>query len=246
MKNIEKWIETKFVIKKGKLRASKKIRYVGVSSRIAVDLVAEFYDANLCKYAKGHLLDLGCGKVPLYLAYKNYVDEITCADWGNTLHASSFIDFEADLNEPLRLENNMYDTIILSDVLEHIKEPQNLLNEINRILKKDGHLIMNVPFFYQLHEEPHDYFRYTKHALIYMAEKAGFEVLFIEPLGGTLQIIVSLFSNMVKNIPFLGKIIASFLQNLTLAFTKSKFGRKFSKKTSCQFPFSYGLIALKN
>jgi len=123
MNNVDNWIETKFVFKRGKLRASKKVRYVGVSSRIAVDLVAEFYDANLCKYAKGHLLDLGCGKVPLYLAYKNYVDEITCADWGNTLHASSFIDFEADLNEPLRLENSMYDTIILSDVLEHIKEP---------------------------------------------------------------------------------------------------------------------------
>jgi hypothetical protein len=78
-----------------------------------------------------------------------------------------------------------------------------------------------------------------------MAEKAGFEVLFIEPLGGTLQIIVSLFSNMVKNIPFLGKIIASFLQNLTLAFTKSKLGREFSKKTSRQFPFSYGMIVKK-
>jgi hypothetical protein len=103
---------------------------------------------------------------------------------------------------------------------------------------------MNVPFFYQLHEEPHDYFRYTKHALIYMTEKAGFEVLLIEPLGGALQIIVSLFSNMVKNIPFLGKIFASCVQDITLIYSRSNWWLG-AQKSSNQFPLSYGLVLKK-
>ena len=78
MKNRDKWRESKFVYnKKGKLIASRNQNEVSVSSRLGADLVANFYDYNLKKYAKGHLLDLGCGKVPFYNAYKHYAVSYT-------------------------------------------------------------------------------------------------------------------------------------------------------------------------
>ena len=83
MKNIEKWTPSKFVISNGKLKASRNKNEVGISSRLMIDLIALLYDEYIPKYVKGNLVDLGCGKVPLYAVYKNYIDENICVDWGN-------------------------------------------------------------------------------------------------------------------------------------------------------------------
>lgn len=64
-----------------------------------------------------------------------------------------------------------------------------MLSELNRVLKKDGYLILTVPKIGELHEEPHDYYRYTKYGLRYLAEKCGFEIKYIKPRGGFLAVI---------------------------------------------------------
>ena len=66
MKNSENWKETKFVFKKGKLRANHNEKFVFVSSRLTVDIIAKHYQQNALPYFKGSLLDLGCGSVPFY------------------------------------------------------------------------------------------------------------------------------------------------------------------------------------
>lgn len=246
MKNQNKWSESKFVYnKKGKLIASRNQKEVSVSSRLGADLVANFYDRSLNKYAKGHLLDLGCGKVPLYNAYKKYVVENTCVDWDNSFHKNVFLDMYCDLNNILPLENSTYDTVILSDVLEHIKEPKALLNEINRIMICNGVLFLNVPFFYWLHEEPHDYYRYTKYALLTMAEESGFEVVEFETLGGVPEIFADILAKTTIRIPSIGKLLAGSIQKLASIFIRMKMGKKISKVTSNQFPFGYAMIVKK-
>jgi len=246
MKNKDKWKESKFVYtKKGRLKASRNPNEVGVPSRLFADLVANFYDQNLIKYAKGHLLDLGCGKVPLYNAYKEYVSEITCIDWENSLHKNIFLDMHCDLNIALPIESNVYDTIILSDVLEHIKEPNLLWKEMNRILANDGILFLNVPFYYWLHEEPYDYYRYTKYALWSMAEDSGFEVIELKALGGVPEIFADISAKTTIGIPLIGKLSAIIIQKLTSLLIKSKFGNKISRITSNRFPIGYSLIAKK-
>jgi len=246
MKNRDKWNESKFVYnKKGKLIASRNPKEVSVSSRLGADLVANFYDRSLNKYAKGHLLDLGCGKVPLYNAYKKYISENTCIDWDNSFHKNIFLDMYCDLNTMLPLESNAYDTVILSDVLEHIKEPKALWKEINRIMICDGILFLNVPFFYWLHEEPHDYYRYTKYALLAMAEESGFEVIEFETLGGVPEILADILAKTTIRIPRIGKLLAVIIQKLTSIFIRMKIGKKISKVTSNQFPFGYAIIAKK-
>jgi len=67
------------------------------------DLIAKVYDENVKRFVKGKLLDLGCGKVPLYIAYKNYITDNICVDWENTLHRNPHIDHYCDLTKALPL-----------------------------------------------------------------------------------------------------------------------------------------------
>ena len=87
MKNAEAWRPSKYIQRNGHLAASRDRAEVSVGSRLMTDLIARTYETNLPKHARGRLLDLGCGKVPLYLAYRGLVAENTCVDWQNTPYA---------------------------------------------------------------------------------------------------------------------------------------------------------------
>src|SRR5262249_7069521 len=66
-----------------------------------------------------------------------------------------------------------FDTVICVQVLEHTPNPQAVLNEMARVVKKDGIVVVSVPFSFRLHEEPNDFFRYTSHGLRSMFDAAG-------------------------------------------------------------------------
>jgi hypothetical protein len=96
MQNKEHWRPSKFIYKNGKLIGSRDPAEVGVSSRLIADIIASFYDQHLKRYARGRLLDLGCGKVPLFATYHDLVTEVICVDWGNSLHENCYLDLELD------------------------------------------------------------------------------------------------------------------------------------------------------
>ena len=145
-------------------------------------------------------MDLGCGKAPLLGYYARFVDGATLIDWGNSLHENSLLDLVADLNEPLKLPGETYDTVILSDVLEHIVDPQALLREINRVLRSGGGvLLLNVPFYCPIHEEPFDFYRFTRWSLARMCADVGLDVLEISPMGGVPEILTDIYSKPSSN-----------------------------------------------
>lgn len=246
MKNTERWTPSKYEFKRGRLRASRDTSHVNLSSRLFVDLVAKFYQENISKYVSGNLLDLGCGNVPFYAAYKGFITNNVCVDWENSIHKNPYLDIETDINKPLPIESGQFDTVILSDVLEHIRKPEELLVEIYRLMKPDGKLILNVPFFYWLHEQPHDYFRYTEFALKSMLEDAGFHLLKLEPMGGAPEVLSDIFIRNVKVIPFIGKPWALITTWVIKGFIKTKIGKKISIKTGEKFPLGYFVIAHKS
>jgi len=246
MKNIEQWKPSKYIYNKNKLIASRDSKEVAVSSRLCADLIASKYDVFLKLYAKGKLLDLGCGNVPLYIAYKELVSSNVCVDWENTWHKNAYLDFNCDLSKPLPFANGEFDTIILSDVLEHIAEPEQLWQEMARILAPGGKIIMNVPFYYWLHEQPNDYYRYTKFALNRFVKNSELSLVHLSPIGGAPEIMCDIFAkNALVFIPIFGKAIASISQSLTMFFISTKLGAKLSKVTSDNFPLGYFLIAEK-
>lgn len=245
MKSCDKWQPSKFVYKNGKLIASRDTEEVGVGSRLIADLIAQIYDKNLQQHAKGKLLDLGCGKVPLYHAYKNYITDNICVDWQNSLHKNEFLDFECNLNEILPFENEEFDSIILSDVLEHIPQPELLWKEMSRVLAKGGKIIMNVPFYYWIHEHPYDYYRYTEFALRRFVELSGLKLIQLEPFGGAPEIMADIFAKNVIRVPKIGRLLAILIQSFTGFFIKTKLGGKISEATKYNFPFGYFLVAEK-
>ncbi len=245
MKSKEQWKASKYILKKGNLKASRNKKDVNISSRLFVDLVAQFYQENIPLFVSGKLLDLGCGNVPLFEAYKSYITENTCIDWENTIHKNPFLDIETDINQPLPIDDKTFDTVILSDVLEHIRKPEELIAEVYRIMKPNGKFILNIPFFYWLHEQPFDYFRYTKFALQSMLEDAGFKIIKIEAMGGTPEVLTDIFCKNALAIPIIGKPIVLFIQFITRLFLKTGVGKKVSKKTAEKFPLGYFVVVEK-
>ncbi len=245
MQNSCQWVPTKFVIRKNKLKASRNTIYVRFASRLVVNVVASKYEKIIPEFFCGKMIDLGCAAVPLYGYYKDFISEVICVDWAESFHKSRHIDIVQDLNQPLQIEDNQFDTALLSDVLEHIREPQKLINEVFRILKPGGKLILNVPFMYWLHEDPYDYFRFTSYGLVYLLKSSGFEIVKLEEYGGAPEIIADIFAKNIKKIPLLGKPLALFSQWSCLKFVNTSIGKKISSKTAKKFPLGYIVVARK-
>lgn len=136
------------------------------------------------KYAKGNLLDVGCGAKQYRSLFLDYVDSYlgldlrlapASSDAGPNLLASV-------LETPL--PDNTFQTVVSFQVLEHVPEPQIMMNEIYRVLKPGGYLILMAPQMWHLHEVPHDYFRYTRFGLSHLAERSGLRVITIQPISG--------------------------------------------------------------
>jgi SAM-dependent methyltransferase len=134
-------------------------------------------------YAKGVLLDIGCGIKPYRRFTKNLVRMHFGVDHLSTLHARDQIDIVATAYET-GVGTSKIDTILSTFVLEHLENPQMAIKEMHRILKPGGHVILTAPLFWHLHEEPRDFFRYTSIGLGHLFSTAGFHIVEIKPLAG--------------------------------------------------------------
>ena len=189
---MSEWKPTKYVVTKDGLRASRSSNGVWIGSRMMADLQAAAYSYVLEEYAFGRLLDLGCGTCPLFQVYQKKAEEVICVDWANSRHDISHADHECDLNEPLPFEPESFDVVLLSDVLEHISNPDRLWRELNRVLRVGGRVILGVPFMYWIHEAPHDYCRYTRFKLEAFCHENGFAIETIDPIGSASDVVLDI------------------------------------------------------
>ncbi|MCU0433979.1 MAG: methyltransferase domain-containing protein [Bacteroidia bacterium] len=237
MKNQEHWKAKRFV-------RDKKGRIIGTYNH---KIIGNAYEPVIRKYARGRLGDVGCGDVPYYIFYKDIVSETICVDWGNSRLDISHLDFEADLNEGLGfLESNSFDTVLCSDVLEHIRKPELLFSEMIRILKPGGHLILTVPFLYWLHETPHDHHRYTEYKLKDFCATNNAEAVELFPYGGLPEVLFDLVSKGYRfgNFP-MQKPFFFFWNGWGKFLSRRRFVKKISERTKRTFPLGYVLVARK-
>ncbi|SCY89878.1 class I SAM-dependent methyltransferase [Desulfoluna spongiiphila] len=141
--------------------------------------ILHFADKYLC----GHLIDIGCGGKPYQELLAPYIEKHTGVDHYGTIHDKSHIDLLGTAYE-IPVDNSSFDNAICTAVLEHLEEPEQALRECHRVLKPGGHAIYSVPFIWHLHEEPRDFYRYSKYGLKYLFKKAGFELIQIKALSG--------------------------------------------------------------
>lgn len=185
------------------------------------------------------ILDLGCGKKPYLQLFK----EARCI--GLELPKMGFAEvYGTALFLPFK--DGVFDLVLCTQVLEHINEPEAALNEIFRVLKTGGYLIMTVPFIWGIHDEPNDYFRFTKYGLKNLLNKAGFEIIFLEDRGNFWDVIVQCIS--LKFYGYPKSIIADVIKRFVCATIQILFlplsliiGNKF--KNWC---LGYGVLAKKH
>ena len=149
-------------------------------------LIYDVGDRDLLKYSqhyKGTLYDLGAGESPYKDFFLGFADQYIAVDWAGSFHDTK-ADIAADLNKPLPIESEAADTVVSLSVMEHLCEPQIMLNEAYRILKPGGRIVLQVPWQWWIHEAPYDFFRYTPYGLKYLFEKAGFVDVVVEAQSG--------------------------------------------------------------
>lgn len=141
---------------------------------------------NIIPQFKGKILDSGCGSMPykeLVLTNKN-VESYIGLDIESGLN---YEDVKPDVlwdGKIMPFENESFDVVISTEVLEHVPDPDAYLAEVKRVLKPGGMFFFTVPFLMSLHEVPHDYYRYTPYALEMIFKRTGFISAKIIPLGG--------------------------------------------------------------
>ena len=145
-------------------------------------------------YAHGELLDVGCGTKPYLPLFEQRVKHYTGLDFSKT--AGKRIDHADVVGDATKLPFRVstFDTILSTEVIEHIPEPAKALSEMYRVLRPGGYLILSAPLFWPLHEEPHDFYRYTKFGLNYLLKSAGFSIKETGDTTGFFETVGQLFA----------------------------------------------------
>lgn len=168
--------------------------------RVTLPLVRQF--------ARGRLLDLGCGDSP----YKDeFIDCVTKYDTLDFFPRNSNITYLSDIQNMPAVPSEGYDSAICLEVLEHIPDPFRAAREIYRILAPGGVLIASVPHLSRLHDEPYDYYRYTKYGITHVLEQAGFTIIHLTPRGGLFSFlghqVSTILLSTVWHLPFVRRIL---------------------------------------
>jgi SAM-dependent methyltransferase len=158
------------------LRDSWKRKYL---SPVLLNLHLELVP-RLLTHARGTFLDVGCGTMPFRRYVETRVERYDSLDIEPRVPGVTFV---SDICAMPMVRTNGYDGALCSEVLEHVGDPQRALLEVHRILRPGGKLLLSVPFLARLHEEPRDYFRYTRHGLAHLLAGGGFQVVEIVPIG---------------------------------------------------------------
>ena len=131
-------------------------------------------------HCHGRLLDVGCGGKPYKKIFTPYVQEYVGIEYGASFRLTNdFSETSADYfydGGDLPFENASFDSVVSFSTLEHTPDPFHLFREMARVLRPGGTMVQHVPFSFRLHEEPHDYYRFSKHALRDLCEKNSLEV----------------------------------------------------------------------
>jgi SAM-dependent methyltransferase len=129
----------------------------------------------------GLVLDTGAGALAFrqFITGRSGLHYLAC----DLAHTHPDLNFVADgTNLPVR--TGAAQTVICSAVIEHVPDTQALLNELRRVLAPGGFLLMTVPHVHYIHAEPHDYYRFTEFGIRHVLERAGFDVVSVESVGG--------------------------------------------------------------
>lgn len=158
---------------------------------IVLSLLNRWVASVAAPAAKGVMLDLGCGGQPYKEVFSPYVASYIGAD----VAAAAGVTLDVVLTPgcPVPLPDATVDTILSTQVLEHVFDFHGYLADCKRLLRPDGRLIISVPMHWRHHEIPYDFWRFTRYGLTNSLEQLGFAVLDLRPCGGIYAMLAQAF-----------------------------------------------------
>lgn len=155
-----------------------------------------------------NVLDVGCGEKPFLSFFSENTEYI-----GIDVSQESLADIVLDLNvEKIPYPDSYFDLIIMSEVMEHVFNIENLINEAIRVLKKDGILYITTPFALYEHGKPYDFYRFTES---FYRRRFGklFNILTVKRSNTIFSAPLIVFNNIFCNLPLPKKV-----KNIVIAF----------------------------
>jgi ubiquinone/menaquinone biosynthesis C-methylase UbiE len=189
-----------------------KIRHTPLHPQWFVYRNEHWHLTQIGKQVQGIVLDIGCANQ----YFKHYIQtnhEYIGLDYYQT--ATQWYATQPQVYgdaQTLPIKNNSIDSVLLLDVLEHLPRPEDCLNEITRVLKSKGLLVLQVPFIYPIHDAPLDFHRWTQYALKQLVQKYGFTIRQKRQIGKPLET-----AGLLLNIA-LSKTILNWLRQKNPAF----------------------------
>jgi SAM-dependent methyltransferase len=126
-----------------------------------------------------------------------------------------------------------------------LQEPEHACREVARLLAPGGYLLMNVPFFYGIHEAPFDYYRYTQFGLRRLIERADLELISLDALGGIADIFADLSAKTMLRVPAFGRSAAWLMQQAAHTLGRTPIGARLRERSGQRTPLGYFLVARK-
>lgn len=142
-------------------------------------------------FSRGTLLDYGCGGQP----YRKLFVEKGCNYIGADVTCAAGISLDVKLVPGVQapLADASVDTILSTQVLEHVYDFHGYLEDCRRLLRAEGRLILTVPMQWRHHEVPSDYWRFTRFAVERMLRETGFQTVELTPCGGVYSLLGQVF-----------------------------------------------------
>jgi SAM-dependent methyltransferase len=168
------------------------------------------------RFGRGRLLDIGCGNKPYKVLFDRHVAEYIGCDIIQS--SEQIVDFICPANQ-LCFEENSFDTVFSTQVMEHVADFGGMINEAFRVLKPGGYGIFTMPFCWELHEEPYDFFRFSKYGLEEIFRQKGFSINYIKSNGGKWAAVFQMFLNVLLSTQKYGTVRGKLVKWL---FVKSR------------------------
>jgi len=182
---------------------------------------------------KGVMLDFGCGSKPYKTLFN--VERYIGIDFENPghPHINEQIDVFYD-GKKIPFDSEHFDSVFSSEVFEHVFNLDEILKEINRVMKPGALMLITCPFTICEHEVPHDFARYSSYGIRYLLEKNGFEILQQEKTGNSIETIFQLrlmyihqhITPYIRKIPIMRSVFR-FIFYTTLNIAAVCFGKIF-------------------
>jgi SAM-dependent methyltransferase len=164
----------------GELGISEMLRQFVAEAPYVRRPILDFMMKVASAIAPGKLvLDVGAGDAPYreLFVHTHYLTN----DWEESVHAGARGADIVGSAAAISAESSTFDLVLCTEVLEHVPAPDEVLRECSRILRPGGRLALTVPLAWQLHELPHDYYRYTAAGIEHLLTQAGLVEIEVRP-----------------------------------------------------------------